>query len=47
MAVSLLWRVQNFFVIGWAHFEPEPCKFLLNFKLDRNIISGMGAWKGF
>ena len=44
MTVTLSWHVQNFIVIGWAHFKPEHYKFWSNFKFDRNIINGTGAW---
>ena len=35
--------LQDFFVIGRVHFKPEHCNFLLNFDVDRNIVSGTGA----
>ena len=41
--VTLSWRVQNFVVVGRAHFKLEYCKFWSNFEFDRNIVSGTGA----
>ena len=40
---TLSWHVQNFVVIGRAHFKPEHCKICSNFEFDRNIVSGTGA----
>ena len=37
-------RAQNFVVIGWAHLNPERCKFWLNFEFDRNTASGTRPW---
>ena len=41
--MTLSWHVQNFVVIGRVRFKPELCKIWLNFKFDRNTISGTGA----
>ena len=41
-----MYRVQNFFVIGWAYFELEHSKFWSNFEFDRNTVSGRGACIG-
>ena len=38
--VALLWCVQDFVAIGWAHFKPEHSKLWLNFEFDGNLISG-------
>ena len=44
--VTLLWRIQNFIVIGRVHFKPQHCKVWSNFEFHRNIISGTGARSG-
>ena len=44
VTVTLSWRVHNFVVINWAYLKPGHSKFWSNFEIDRNTISGMGAW---
>ena len=41
--MSLSWHVQNFVVIGSAYFKQEHSKFLSNFELEWNTVSGTGA----
>ena len=43
MTAALLWHVQHFVVIGWAHFKPDPCNLWSNYELDQNTISGTSA----
>ena len=42
--VTLSWSVQNFVVIGWAHFKPEHCVTLSNFKFNRDTVIETGTW---
>ena len=41
--VFLSWHVQNFVVISRIYYELKHYKVSLNFKFDRNIVSGTGA----
>ena len=41
--VTLLWRVQNFVVMGGVHFKPEHFKYWSNFEFDRNVVNGTGV----
>ena len=44
--VSLSWRVQNIVVIGRVYSKLERSEFSSNFEIDRNMLSGTGAWCG-